>query len=110
MHLSFREQRLLNRISEAESQTDPALASMLAAFGWLAVREAMPESGQLEMPAGRIKVALSPVASLVAVLTVWVRTLCARARRGRRPVGPASPVSRRWRGGRHARQSAAPDA
>jgi hypothetical protein len=33
MHRSFREQRLLERISEAESQTDPRLASMLAASG-----------------------------------------------------------------------------
>jgi hypothetical protein len=55
MYLSSREQRLLNRISEAESQTDPGLASILEAFGWLTAGEAMPESEQLEMPAGRIK-------------------------------------------------------
>jgi hypothetical protein len=109
MHLSLREQRLLNRISEAESQTDPGLASMLAAFGWLTAGEAMPESEQVEMRAGRMKAALRTVASLVAVLTVWVGTLCARARRGWRPAGPASPASRR-RGGHHARQSPAPDA
>jgi hypothetical protein len=105
MHLSSREQRLLKRISEAESQRDPGLASILEVFGVLAAGEAMPESEQLEMPAGRIKSALHTVASPV----VWVGTLCARARRGWRPAGPASPVRRRG-GGRHARQPAAPDA
>lgn len=109
MYLSSREQRLLNRISEAESQTDPGLASILEAFGWLTAGEAMPESEQLEMPAGRIRAALRTVASPVAVLTSWAGTLCARARRGWRPAGPASPARRRG-GGRHARQSALPDA
>ncbi|MCW2896955.1 MAG: hypothetical protein JWO75_6444 [Actinomycetia bacterium] len=109
MHLSSREQRLLNRISEAESQRDSGLASILEVFGVLAAGEAMPESEQLEMPAGRIKSVLRTVASPVAVLTVRVGTLCARARRGWRPAGPASPVRRRG-GGRHARQTALPDA
>jgi hypothetical protein len=109
MHLSSREQRLLNRISEAESQADPGLASILEVFGVLAAGEAMPESEQLEMPAGRIKAALRTVASPVAALTIWAGTRCARARRGWRPAGPASPVRRRG-GGRHARQSAIPDA
>lgn len=109
MHLSSREQRLLNRISKAESQKDPGLASVLEVFGLLAAGEAMPESEQLEIPAGRFKSALSTVASPVVVLAGWVGTLCARARRGWRPAGPASPVRRRG-GGRHARQSALPEA
>jgi hypothetical protein len=109
MYLSSREQRLLNRISQAESQADPRLASILEVFGVLAAGEAMPESERLEIPAGRITSALHTVASPVAAATVWVGTLCARARRGWRPAGPASPMRRRG-GGRHARQSALPDA
>jgi hypothetical protein len=109
MHLSSREQRLLNQISKAESQKDPGLASILEVFGLLTAGEAMPESEQLEIPAGRFKSALSTMARPVAVLTGWAGTLCARARRGWRPAGPASPVRRRG-GGRHARQSSLPDA
>ena len=109
MHLSSREQRLLDQISKAESQKDPRLASILEVFGLLTAGEAMPESEQLEMPAGRFKSALSTVARPVVVLAGWVGT-CAPARGGaRRPAGAASPVRRRG-GGRHARQSALPDA
>jgi hypothetical protein len=109
MHLSSREQRLLDRISEAESQSDPRLASMLAAFGRLTAGEAMPDREQQKISAGRIKAALRATASPAARLTTSVRALCARARGGWRAADPASAATRRH-GGRHAPQSAAPDA
>jgi lipoyl-dependent peroxiredoxin len=112
MYLSFREQQLLDRISEAEAESDPRLASMLATFGRLTAGEAMPERDQLEVPAGRIKAALRAAASPAATLTAWAGTLRARARGARHTADPASPASAgtRRHGGRHARQSAAPDA
>jgi hypothetical protein len=55
MDLSSREQRVLDRISKSEGQSDPRLAWMLAAFGRLTVGEAMPDREQLlGIPAGRI--------------------------------------------------------
>jgi hypothetical protein len=109
MCLSFREQRLLDRISEAEAQSDPRLSSMLANVGRLTAGEAMPDREQLMIPAGRIKAALRAAASPAARLTGWAGTLCARARRGWRKSDPASAAACRD-GGRHAPQSAAPDA
>jgi hypothetical protein len=74
MDLSSREQRVLDRISESEGQSDPRLAWMLAAFGRLTVGEAMPDREQLGIPVGRIKAALHAATRL----TVWAGNWWAR--------------------------------
>ena len=79
MDLSAREQRVLDRISESEGQSDPRLEWMLAAFGRLTVGEAMPDHEQLGIPVGRIKAALHAAARL----TAWASNLWAREGRTR---------------------------
>lgn len=51
MSLSCRQQRLLRRIDDAVSRSDPRLASMLAFFGRLTAGEEMPGREQLPAPA-----------------------------------------------------------
>ena len=94
MDLSSREQRLLDRISESEGQSDPRLTWMLAAFGRLTAGEAMPDREQLGIPGDRIKAALHAAASPAARLTAWAGTLWARARGGWRAADPASAATR----------------
>jgi len=47
MSLSRRQQRLLSRIDDAVSRSDPQLAGMLAVFGRLAASEPMPRRVEL---------------------------------------------------------------
>ena len=73
MDLASREQRVLDRISESEGESDPRLAWMLAAFGRLTEGEVMPDREQLGIPAGRIRAALHAAARL----TAWAGNLWA---------------------------------
>lgn len=93
MCLPVREQRLLDRIGETVSRSDPRLASMLATFGHLTAGEAMPGREQLRAPGGRMREA--PHAAATAAAGLIARAAGKRSRRAQQAQSAAPPARRR---------------
>jgi hypothetical protein len=72
MRLSVREQRQLDTIGQAVSQSDVQLASMLATFGRLTEGEPMPDREQLDRPGGRSGLTWHAVGAGMARLIAWL--------------------------------------
>ena len=73
MRLSVREQRQLDTIGEAVSQSDVQLALMLATFGRLAAGEPMPDREQLtRLASSRAGRAWHAVGAAMARLIAWL--------------------------------------
>jgi hypothetical protein len=72
MRLSVREQRQLDTIGEAVSQSDVQLASMLATFGRLAAGEPMPDREQLTRPGSRPRRTWHAVGAGMARFIAWL--------------------------------------
>jgi hypothetical protein len=72
MRLSVREQRQLDTIGAAVSQSDVQLASMLATFGRLTAGEPMPDREQLTRPGSRAGQTWHAVRAGMARLIAWL--------------------------------------
>jgi len=72
MRPSVREQRQLDTIGEAVSQSDVLLASMLATFGRLTAGEPMPDREQLTRPRSRAGRTWHAVSAGMARLITWL--------------------------------------
>lgn len=72
MHRPVREQRLLDKISDALRRSDPQLASMLAIFGRLTAGEPMPDREQLGRLTGQPRAALHKASATMARLITWL--------------------------------------
>jgi hypothetical protein len=72
MRLSVREQRQLDTIGEAVSQSDVQLALMLATFGRLAAGEPMPDREQLTRPGSRPRRTWHAVGAGMARFIAWL--------------------------------------
>ena len=72
MRLSVSEQRQLDTIGAAVSQSDIQLAAMLATFGRLTAGEPMPDREQLTRPGSRPGRTWHAVGARVARLIAWL--------------------------------------
>jgi hypothetical protein len=72
MRLSDREQRQLDTMGEAVSQSDVQLAAMLATFSRLTAGEPMPDREQLTRPGSRAGRAWHAVGAGMARLIAWL--------------------------------------
>ena len=72
MRLSVREQRQLDTIGEAVSQSDVQLASMLATFARLTAGEPMPDREQLTRPGSRPRRTWHAVGAGMARFIAWL--------------------------------------
>jgi hypothetical protein len=72
MRLSVREQRQLDTIGAAVSQSDVQLASMLATFSRLTAGEPMPDREQLTRPGSRAGRTWHAVGAAMARLITWL--------------------------------------
>jgi hypothetical protein len=72
MRLCAREERLLGRLGEEVTCSDPRLASMMATFGRLTAGEPMPDREQLAALTGRTRAALHAVGGAMARFIAWL--------------------------------------
>lgn len=72
MRLCAREERLLGRLGEEVTCSDPRLASMMAEFARLTAGEPMPEREQLAALTGRTRAVLHAIGGAVARLIAWL--------------------------------------
>ncbi len=72
MRLSVREQRQLDTIGEAVSQSDVQLAAMLVTFSRLTVGEPMPDREQLTRPGSRAGRTWHAVGAGMTRLIAWL--------------------------------------
>ena len=72
MRLSVREQRQLDTIRAAVSESDVQLASMLATFSRLTAGEPMPDREQLTRPGSRAVQTWHAVGAGMARLIAWL--------------------------------------
>jgi hypothetical protein len=75
MRLCARDQRLLGRLGEEMTCSDPRLASMMATFARLTAGEPMPDREQLAALTGRTRAALRAIGAAMASFVAWLDRL-----------------------------------
>ncbi len=75
MRLCARDQRLLGRLGEEMTCSDPRLASMMATFARLTAGEPMPDREQLAALTGRAGAGLHAIGAAMARFIAWLDRL-----------------------------------